>query len=267
MGTLYIVATPIGNLEDITYRAVRILREVDLICCEDTRHTKILLDRYKITKPLVSYHQHSKLTKIDHIISQLKSGKNIALVSDAGTPGINDPGGVLVEKVLESCQACHSEGVPAGRVEETLLKSDFSTPSNILRAGYFRSSRNDKINIIPIPGPSAITTLLSASGIVADKFLHLGYLPKKKGRKTLISNVYRLMSDVNIPIVIYESPYRLVKTLKDFQEIADWDIIIGRELTKKFEEIVRGDINSVIKYFTDKKPKGEFVICFKREQK
>lgn len=228
MGNLYVVATPIGNLEDITYRAIRILREVDLICCEDTRHTKILLDRYKITKPLVSYHQHSKLTKIDYIISQLQAGKNIALVSDAGTPGINDPGGVLVSETIKQC-------------------SD--------------------VTIVPIPGLSAVITLLSVSGMPADKFLFLGFLPKKKGRQTLVSSIKYLVSsiDKNLPIVIYESPYRIIKTLEDFSKIGSWQVIVGRELTKKFEEIVRGDIKTVTKYFTKKKPKGEFVVCLKRE--
>lgn len=232
MGTLYIVATPIGNLEDITYRAVRILREVDLICCEDTRHTKILLDRYNINKPLVSYHQHSKITKIDYIIRELKSGKNMALVSDAGTPGINDPGGVLARKVIKQYS-------------------------------------NKAIKVVPIPGSSAITTLLSVLGMPADKFLHLGYLPKKKGRATIVSNIKYLVSsiDKNLPIIIYESPFRLIKTLKDFEKSANWQVVIGRELTKKFEEIWRGKISGAIKYFTDKKPKGEFVICLKHEQK
>lgn len=269
------VATPIGNLEDVTYRAVRILREVDLICCEDTRHTKILLERYNIIKPLVSYHQHSKITKIDYIISELKSGKNVALVSDAGTPGINDPGGVLIGEVVKHnsgkvVKVCHSERVPAGRVEESLNIRDSSTE--------FYSSRNDTIGVVPIPGPSAITTLLSVCGMPADKFLFLGFLPKKKGRATLISNIQFLISkNKDLPIVIYESPHRIVKTLKDFAEIAcpaklrrsggNWQVVIGRELTKKFEEIFRGNIVEAIEHFSKNQPKGEFVVCLKNKLK
>lgn len=201
MGTLYIVATPIGNLEDLTFRALRILKEADLIACEDTRRTKILLDHYDINKPLISYHQHSKLQKIDYLISELKAGKDIALVTDAGTPGIADPGGVLIRETLEN-----------------------------------------KIKVEPIPGPSALMTLLSVSGINTDKFLFLGYLPKKKGRQTLF-NQYK---GFGYPIVIFESPERIIKTLEEIEEKwGDREIIIGRELTKKFEEILRGKISNV----------------------
>ena len=151
MGTLFVVGTPIGNLEDITIRALNTLRDVDLIACEDTRHTRILLDRYELKKPLISYHQHSKLQKINNIIEELKNGKNVALVTDAGTPGINDPGGILVEAVLK-----------------------------------------ENIGVIPIPGASAIVTLLSVSGIKSDRFLFLGFLPQKKGRQTLMRNLMKI---------------------------------------------------------------------------
>src|SRR3990167_1542860 len=164
MSTLYVVATPIGNLEDITLRALRVLKEVDLIACEDTRRTKILLERYEITTPVVSYHQHSKLTKIDWLVEQLKSGKDVALVSDAGTPGINDPGGQLV-------------------------------------AAATREIRDKRlaIRIVPIPGPNAGVTLLSVSGWPADQYLFLGYLPKKKGRATLLRQVAMTNSEFRIP--------------------------------------------------------------------
>ncbi|EKD56809.1 MAG: hypothetical protein ACD_58C00084G0005 [uncultured bacterium] len=233
-GILYIIGTPIGNLEDITYRAVRILGKVDLIACEDTRHTKILLDRYNINKPLVSYHQHSQITKIDYLINELKAGKNIALVTDAGTPGISDPGGFLVQKTIEQC--------------------NLST-----------SLEADKITIIPIPGPSAITTLLSVSGMPTDSFLFLGFLPKKKGRQTLFRNLLKA-SGLKLfeAIVFYESPHRIVQTLKELQlSVGNYDVVIGRELTKQFEEIYRGKIGQAITYFDQKEPRGEFTVVLR----
>lgn len=151
MPTLFIVATPIGNLEDISLRAVRVLKEVDLILCEDTRVTKKLLDRYDIKKPLQSYHQHSKLAKIEHILDMLAFGKNVALVSDAGTPGISDPGGLLVEAIIK-------------------------------RFG-------GEAKIVPIPGANAALSALSMSGFPADRFVFLGFPPHKKGRKTFFEEV------------------------------------------------------------------------------
>jgi len=213
MGILYVVATPIGNLEDITLRAVRILKEVDLVACEDTRRTGILLQHYNIKKPLISYHQHSKLQKVDHIIDQLKSGQNIALVTDAGTPGISDPGGVLIEKAIKN-----------------------------------------KIEIEPIPGPSSFAAILSVAGFYLDKFLYLGFLPKKKGKLTLIKKI----AESNVPIVICESPYRIIETLKSIESIAgDREVVIGRELTKKFQEILRGKISQILPAI---RAQGEFVI-------
>jgi 16S rRNA (cytidine1402-2'-O)-methyltransferase len=216
MGTLYVVATPIGNLEDITLRALRILKEVDLIACEDTRRTKILIDHYKIEKPLISYHQHSKLQKVELIIEKLKAGLNIALVTDAGTPGISDPGGVLIEKAIDN-----------------------------------------KISIDAIPGPDAATLLLSQSGIPVEKFLFLGFLPKKKGRQTTL----KLMAGLDLPTVIFESPHRIIKTLTDIQaSLGDREVIIGRELTKKFQEIIRGKISQVL---PNLRAQGEFVLVIK----
>lgn len=210
---LYIVATPIGNLEDITLRALRILREVDLIACEDTRRTKILVDHYKIEKPLISFHQHSKLQKIDLLIEKLKSGQNIALVTDAGTPGIADPGGVLIDRALKN-----------------------------------------KINVDAIPGPDAATLLLSLSGIPVERYLFLGFLPKKKGRQTTL----KLMASLEVPTVIFESPHRIKKTLADILEfIGDREVIVGRELTKKFQEVKRGKISEVLPTL---RAQGEFVI-------
>ena len=209
----YVVATPIGNLEDITLRALRILKQVDFIVCEDTRRTQILLNNYQIKKPLVSFHQHSKLQKIEFIIDELKNGKDVALVTDAGTPGLADPGGVLIEEALKY-----------------------------------------NIEVEPIPGPSAVTSLISVSGWKTDKFLFLGYLPKKKGRQTLFSQ----FKDFDYPIVIFESPQRIIKTLQEL--LSGWgdrEVIIGRELTKKFGQILRGKISEII---TKIRPQGEFVI-------
>ncbi|MFA6493102.1 MAG: 16S rRNA (cytidine(1402)-2'-O)-methyltransferase [Patescibacteria group bacterium] len=216
MGTLYIVATPIGNLEDITLRALRILKEVDSIACEDTRKTKILLDRFSIKKNLISYHQHSRLSKIDFLISEIKDGKNIAVVTDAGTPGISDPAGVLIAEALKA-----------------------------------------NIEVVPIPGVSAVTTLLSVTDQSVDKFLFLGFLPKKKGRKTLLESI----SESKLPVIFFESPHRILKTLEELKQfVGDRPLIVGRELTKKFEEIYRGQISEILPKI---KPRGEFVILIK----
>lgn len=216
MGTLYIVATPIGNLEDITLRALRTLKTVDLIACEDTRHTGLLLGHFGIKKPLISYHQHSRLKKIEHLISELESGKNIALVTDAGTPGLADPAGVLLEAALKG-----------------------------------------KIKVVPMPGPSALTTLLSVAGIPFDRYIFLGFLPKKKGRKTLIHAI----KESEMPIVFFESPQRIVKTLGEMAEaLGDSEVVVGRELTKKFEQIYRGKISEVL---PNLRPQGEFVVLLK----
>lgn len=213
---LYIVATPIGNLKDITFRAIETLKDVDLIIAEDTRQTKKLLDYYEIKKPLESYHHHSKEDKINYLIKELEKGKKLALVTDGGTPGISDPGNFLIEKVLE-------------KLPET--------------------------KIIPIPGPSAVATLLSVSGINTDEFYFLGFLPHKKGRKTKIES----LKNIDVPIVIYESPYRIEKLFKQILEfLGDREIIIGRELTKKFEEIVRGKVSEILNH--PPKPKGEFTL-------
>lgn len=216
MGKLYVVATPIGNLGDITMRALEILRTVNLIAAEDTRTTKKLLDHYQISTPAISYHQHSEVSKINYLVEQLSSGKNIALVTDAGTPGIQDPAGQLVQMTREA-----------------------------------------DIEIVAIPGPSALTSALSISGAKTDNFIFLGFLPKKKGRETLFKKVM----DWELPILIYESPMRVIRTLNDIKKFLGLrQIIIFRELTKKFEEVKIGDTEFLIKHFTNKKPKGEFVI-------
>ena len=213
---LYIVATPIGNLKDITLRALEVLKSVDLIACEDTRVTSKLLARYEIKKPLISYHQHSKLAKIDNIIEKLRSGKDVALVSDAGTPNIDDPGGVLVDRAYE-----------------------------------------EDIEIITIPGPSALGAALAICGFPANSFLFLGFLPKKKGRQTL----FTALQNEKRMIVFYESVYRVKKSLNDFLEyLGDREVCVCREMTKKFETVYRGKISEVV---NEIKEKGEFVIIVK----
>jgi 16S rRNA (cytidine1402-2'-O)-methyltransferase len=229
---LYVIATPIGNLEDITFRAVRILASVDLILAEDTRRAKILLDRYHIKTPVRSYHQHSETEQ--EIIAQLKSGpsgilgtsKSIALISDAGTPGISDPGQKLIAATISTM--AHKRGTICGNIK-----------------------------VEAVPGPAAVTAALSISGFPTDKFYFAGFLPHKKGRETYLKK----LADYDRTIVLYESPYRIIKTLNDLKNhLHDREVMVARELTKKFETIYRGKISEIISQI---KPKGEFVIVIK----
>jgi len=222
MGKLYIVATPIGNLGDITLRVLEVLKDVDLILCEDMRVSKKLLERYNIKKPIESYHQHSNLRKIDFILNLLKQGKNLALISDSGTPGISDPGNKLVDELM----------------------------SNELMSG---------VEIIPIPGASAITAIASISGFPMDKFVFLGFPPHKKGRQKF----FKELTEYKYPVILYESPYRIIKTLKQIEEAGKFDVVVGRELTKKFETIYRGEIKDIINKIT---PRGEFVIAIRQRR-
>lgn len=219
---LYIVPTPIWNLEDITYRAVRILKEVDIVACEDTRTSGILLKHYDIEATKISYHSHSGKSKSDKIIELLKDWKDIALISDAGTPGISDPGYALMQEVI------------AQGVEVTAL-----------------------------PGPCAVITALSASGMSSHHFLYLGFLPIKKGRQTLLT---RLSENKTETIVIYESVHRIERTLRDLEKYfgPEHKIVIWRELTKKFEQYIRGTISEASTYFEENpgKVKWEFVVLF-----
>jgi 16S rRNA (cytidine1402-2'-O)-methyltransferase len=231
MSVLYIVATPIGNLEDISLRALKILKEVDLILCEDTRVTKKLLDHYGIKTPVLSYHQHSKLQKIDYILNLLKEGKDLALVSDAGTPGISDPGNKLISLIVEKAE---------------------------------------KVEIVVVPGASAITAAASISGFSMDKFLFLGFPPKKRKRKKFFKEVI----NSKYPVIFYESPYRILKTLKELKNllichdrINKYQFVVCRELTKKFETIYRGKIEEVIEKIEKDKIKGEFVVIVEADQR
>ena len=220
MFKFFVIGTPIGNLEDITYRAVRILGEVDLILCEDTRVTINLLNKYGIKKPTMSYHSQSKISKIDKIIEMIGEGKTLALVSDAGTPTISDPGSMLVSKIRENFP---------------------------------------EIQVIAIPGPSAVTSALSISGLPSSEFLFLGFLPHKKGRETLFKEI----ANSERTVVFYESPHRIMKTLASLQKFSpDKKVVIARELTKIFEQIISGTPSEVEKYFTDNQDKvrGEFVV-------
>jgi 16S rRNA (cytidine1402-2'-O)-methyltransferase len=216
---LYIVATPIGNLEDLSMRALRTLKEVDLILCEDTRQTKILLDRYEIKTRTLSYFQHSSFAKVNQIIGLLKQGKNLALVSDAGTPGISDPGNKLIEMVLKE--------IPEVKIE-------------------------------PIPGACAAISALSISGLPTDKFVFYGFLPHKKGKETILKEII----NNKFTSVFYESTHRILKTLNKLKDLGlgDKQVVVCRELTKKFETIYRGNIEQVLSVLEKDVTKGEFVV-------
>ncbi len=216
-GMLYVVSTPIGNLDDITLRALKILRHVDLIAAEDTRRTRRLLSRFDIHTPLVSYFEHNELKKLDKLLSHMKRGKEIALVSDAGTPGISDPGYRLIQQAVE-------RGIP----------------------------------VVPIPGPSAVIAALSISGLATDSFYFAGFLPRKGGKRRKLLDK---LGDLDGTSIIYESPHRLMKTLGDLLEVCgDRQIVVTRELTKAFEEAIRGSICEVINALEGRRIKGEVTI-------
>ena len=217
MSKLFLVPTPIGNLEDITFRSIRILNEVDLILAEDTRTSGKLLKHFDIKLPMQSFHMHNEHKVLDKMIDKLKMGIKIALISDAGTPGISDPGFLLV-------RACVEEGI------ETEC----------------------------LPGATALIPAMVQSGFPTDRFIFEGFLPPKKGRQTRL----KLWSEETRTIVFYESPHKIVKTLSQLQEFVGGDrrLSVSRELSKKFEETVRGTVNELILHFSKKAPKGEFVI-------
>jgi len=215
-GTLYIVSTPIGNLEDITLRALRILGEVDTVAAEDTRHTGRLLKHFEITARLESYHDHNKEGKTPHLIKRLSNGESIAVVTDAGTPGISDPAFYLVREAVKH-----------------------------------------NISISPIPGPTAAVAALVASGLPTDRFVFEGFLPPKKGRKTRLET----LKTEPRTMIFYESPHRLLRTLRDLEShMGSRQVVIAREITKKFEEWIRGPLDQVLLQLAERSIKGECVI-------
>ena len=217
MSKLYIIPTPIGNLEDITLRAIRLLKEADLVLAEDTRTTKKLFLNYDIETTLASFHMHNEHKVLTKFIDRLKAGEIFALVSDAGTPGISDPGFLLVRECV-----------------------------------------SNNIEIECLPGATAFVPALVNSGLPSEKFIFEGFLPAKKRRQTRL----KLLSEVEITMIFYESPHRIVKTLSQFVEYfgEDRKVSVSREISKMFEETKRGKVKEVLTYFEEKKPKGEFVI-------
>ncbi|MFA4995961.1 MAG: ribosomal RNA small subunit methyltransferase I [Patescibacteria group bacterium] len=264
-GTLYIVATPIGNLEDITLRALRVLKEADLIACEDTRVTRKLLEHFDIKNTTISYFQHSKLSKIEYIINQLTLGKNIALVTDAGTPGISDPGQALIHRIREisNSKFLISNQNPNSKIS----KSSNCHPELVSGShGILDQIWNDnkEIKIIPIPGSSALTAAASVSGMIEKEFYFAGFLPKKKGRQTK----FKELSKLNVPIVIYESANRLEKALGEIREYFgdNTKVFIAREITKMFEEYWGGSVDEIIKDLPNHQLKGEVALIIKNNK-
>jgi 16S rRNA (cytidine1402-2'-O)-methyltransferase len=224
MAKLYIVPTPIGNLEDFTFRAINVLKDVDLILCEDTRRSKKLLIHYDIETPLRSHHKFNEHKEIGKVVNKILSGEKIALISDAGTPGISDPGFLAVRTCLEN-----------------------------------------NIEVECLPGATAVIPALVNSGIPFDKFVFEGFLPVKKGRKTKLEK----LGVEERTMVFYESPHKLLKTLKDFSNSfgPERKVSISRELTKIYEETIRLSLEDAVKLFTEKLPKGEFVIIIEGYKK
>ena len=223
-GTLYIVSTPIGNLEDITLRALNILRDVQIIAAEDTRHTQKILQRYNISTAQTSYHDHNKEEKAEILISRLKEGRDIALVSDAGTPGISDPGYYLINRAIE-------EG----------------------------------IKVTPVPGPTASIAALSISGLPTDAFVFEGFLPAKRMAR---QKKLRELSTERRTLILFEAPHRLASTLRDIAEVlGDRKIVLTRELTKIFEEVIRGRVSEVIAKIEGRSLKGEMTLLLEGAQK
>ena len=215
-GKVYLVSTPIGNLKDITFRAVETLKRVPLIAAEDTRHSKVLLSHYNISTPLISYFEHNKFSRIPKLMDHLKGGNDLAVITDAGTPGISDPAYRLVREAI-----------------------------------------TNSINIESIPGPSAFLAGLSSSGLPTDRFIFEGFLPPKKGRKKRMLSV----ENEEATLIYYESPNRLLRTLKQLKEtLGDRPAVVARELTKLYEEIKRGTLSELYSYFDKRTPKGECVI-------
>ena len=220
---LYIVPTPIGNLDDITIRAIETLKNSDLILSEDTRHAKKLLSHYKISTKVKSYHLNNEHEKVDEYVELMLQDKIISLITDAGTPCISDPGFLLVREAIKK-----------------------------------------GIQITCLPGPTALIPAIVLSGLPSDAFIFEGFLPRKKGRKTKLKEI----SNNTITTIIYESPYRIIKTLSDLLEFlgSDRKVSVSREISKIYEETYRGTVSDALVHFSDKKIKGEFVICINKEK-
>jgi 16S rRNA (cytidine1402-2'-O)-methyltransferase len=217
-GTLYVVATPIGNLEDITFRAVRVLKEADLIACEDTRHTAKLLNHYGIDKPTISYHDHNEATRAEELVAKLEQGLNVAQVSDAGMPGISDPGYRVIKLAIER-----------------------------------------GVQVVPIPGASALISALAVGGLATDNFQFLGFLPAKSGQRRTMLEALRTSGQTT---VVYEAPHRIAETTKDIVEIlgAERPVVLARELTKMHEEFIRGSAAQVLARVQEHELKGEITL-------
>jgi 16S rRNA (cytidine1402-2'-O)-methyltransferase len=217
--SLYIVATPIGNLGDITFRAVETLKTVSLIACEDTRYTRKLLSHFDIHTPTTSFYEYNKIKKLDYLLGELELGKDIALVSDSGTPGISDPGFLIIKEAVK---------------------------------------RNIKITVIP--GPSAVISALVLSGLPTDSFVFEGFLPRKKGK---LARTLAGLGQLERTVVFYESPFRILGTLKIMHEtLGDIYVVVAREITKQFEEVLRGTLSELINKITEHPLKGEMVVLF-----
>ena len=218
---LYIVPTPIGNLDDITLRAIDTLKSSDLILSEDTRHAKKLLSHYKITTKIKSYHLNNEHKKVNEYVKLMLNGKTISLITDAGTPCISDPGFLLVREAIKN-----------------------------------------EIKITCLPGPTALIPAIVLSGLSSDAFIFEGFLPRKKGRKSKLKQI----SQNVITTIVYESPYRIIKTLSDLSDFlgGDREISVSREISKIYEETFRGSVNDALEHFSKKKIKGEFVICINK---
>ena len=217
-GTLYLIGTPIGNLEDVTHRALRILKEADIIAAEDTRVTRRLLDRYGIRTPLVSYHEHSRRQRLEALVAMAREGKQVALVSEAGMPGISDPGAHLVRAYVEA-----------------------------------------QIPVVVVPGPTAVSAALAVSGFPAQHYVFLGFLPGRSAARREV--LRRAAASLTGPIICFEAPHRLRKSLEDMCAVlGDRQAMCARELTKRFEEVVRGTISDLIAHFSQHEPRGEMTV-------
>jgi len=256
------VATPIGNLEDMTLRAIRVLKEVDFIACEDTRVSGKLLKHYEIDTKLISLHSHSKDNKYELILNKLINGESIAYITDAGTPGVSDPGQRLVAEILSSkSKTLNKSQITNSKHNEVVISS--KTKQSEGSRDSSPAVQND-IQIVPIPGASAVATAVSVSDLVNKEFYFVGFLPKKKGRQTK----FKELINIEAPIIIYESALRLERTLKDVREFLgeDAEVFIAREMTKMFEECWGGNIISVILDLKNHKMKGEIVLIVKKSR-